>query len=181
MTIKPDPKDKEPAAKKPTPKATPKAKPTAQSQAKPAPATSTAAGPSGPDPALAARDMKRGLGGGVGFLWALLALAVAAGAGAATVDVWMPKLAKTLAVYQAPLVDTRLAPVAERVQALEKELNSQAQAREKAKKILPPPSDDMKEIVSRLTKMETRLAALDRKSTRLNSSHTDISRMPSSA
>ena len=121
-----------------------------------------------PEPAAqtkpAARGMKRGLGGG-GFFWALLALAVVAGAGAATLGVWMPKLARTITTYQAPPADPRLAPVAERVLALENE--RQARIQEKIRKAAlaaerpPPPSmDDIKEIVRRLTKMETRLAAL---------------------
>ncbi len=154
MTIKPDPKDKKPAAQKPAPKPAP------PNQAKPGRAASPSAASSGPDRALAARDMKRGLGGGGGFLWALLALAVAAGAGAATVGVWMPKLARTIAAYQAPPVDPRLAPVADRVQALENEQQVQEATRKKAAQNPPPSADDIKEIVRRLTKMETRLAAL---------------------
>lgn len=145
MTIKPDPKNKEPAAQKPAPK------PVIQSGAKPGSA------PSGPDRELAARDMKRGLGGGGGFLWALLALALVAGAGAATMDAWMPKLAGAITAYQTPRVDPRLAPVAERVQTLEKKLQAQAQAQARTP---PPPVADMREIVRRLTKMETRLAEL---------------------
>ncbi|HEC91289.1 MAG TPA: hypothetical protein ENI55_06450 [Alphaproteobacteria bacterium] len=137
MTMKPSPKDEKPA---------PEPEPAAQTKP-------------------AARDMKRGLGGGGGFIWALLALAVVAGAGAATVGVWMPKLAKIITAYQAPPVDPRLAPVVDRVQVLENEQKAQAQekAREAslaAARTPPPSADDIKEIVSRLTKMETRLAAL---------------------
>ncbi len=161
MTIKPSPKDKKPADKKPA-AGKPAPKPAAQAGAKPDRAASTT-GLSGPDRELAARDMRRGLGGGGGFLWALLALAVVAGAGAATVGVWMPKLAETLTTYQAPPVDPRLAPVAERVQALENEQKAQVREKvlEKSREAAPPPSaDGIKEIVRRLTKMETRLTAL---------------------